>query len=385
MESRTKSAQKDFLPSIPKRRLVSMRAEETDGRYRRHYDAAIMRKDGSTIGEIAEEMSVQPGTVANWLRRMAEQGPGANCKIRQGRQPKLTPIQLQDLEMDMVNPPRQYGLDSDGWTSRVVAQHVLKKFNVEITPGSMRRIMTRTNLRWPGSAAARKHPEQMKRSYALEDLHFLAKNHALHDGEQPDGDLKQSSFESILRDLEDVHGPGVVWSTVRNILFSTTDEFVQRRLIEYCGYRRDKRTDKLRHRILSDAVGDTSLSICSQGAAIVCLGEFPHVEPRLETLKRLYDGMTDSPTRQELSYHILSIDLSHKSSRNMDQIVYALCSMCITHDYAHVAGIVREHYMRKYDGEDIKNVLEFVSGHPYSTEISRKWARRFMKNVYGAA
>lgn len=147
--------QKDFLPGITKRRLVSMRNKEPDERYRRHFDAAIMRKDGSTIGEIAEELDIHPGTAMNWLHRMLEKGGlGEGYKTRQGRPPKFTPKQLKDLEKDMKKSPRHYGLDSETWTSRVVAQYALTRFEIEITPGSMRRIMTRTDMNWPGSAAA---------------------------------------------------------------------------------------------------------------------------------------------------------------------------------------------------------------------------------------
>lgn len=155
MESYIIPTRKEFLPDITKRRLVSMRNKEPEERYRRHFDAAIMRKDGNTIGEIAEELDIHPGTVMNWLNRMVEVGGlGEGYKTRQGRPPKFTSEQLDDLVMDMEESPRHYGLDSETWTSRVVAQYVLTKFEVEITPGSMRRIMTRNDLNWPGSAAA---------------------------------------------------------------------------------------------------------------------------------------------------------------------------------------------------------------------------------------
>ena len=154
MESYKIPTEKKFLPDITKRRLVSMRNKEPDERYRRHFDAAIMRKDGSSIGAIANELNIHPGTVMNWLNRMIERGLGESYRVRQGRPPKFTPKELQDLERDMKKSPRHYDLDSDTWTSRIVAKHALSRFNIEITPGSMRRIMTRTNLRWPGSAAA---------------------------------------------------------------------------------------------------------------------------------------------------------------------------------------------------------------------------------------
>lgn len=154
MESYVIPTKSEFLPRITRKRLETIRAGEEDERYQRHYDAAIMRKDGSTIGEIAVALGIHPGTVMNWLNRMVERGLGSDYKVRQGRPPKFTSKQLKQLEQDMKKSPRHHKLDSDFWTSRVVTEFVLTRFDVEITPGSMRRIMTRTNMRWPGSAAA---------------------------------------------------------------------------------------------------------------------------------------------------------------------------------------------------------------------------------------
>ena len=155
MESYTIPTRNDFLPNITKRRLVSMRKKEPEERYKMHFDAAILRKDGRTVGEIAEELDIHPDTVMNWLHRMLENGGlGEGYKVRRGRPPGFTPEQLKELERDMEKPPRHYGLDSDTWTSKIVAQHAFAKFGIRVTHPSMRRIMTRTKMNWPGSAAA---------------------------------------------------------------------------------------------------------------------------------------------------------------------------------------------------------------------------------------
>ena len=155
MESYKIPTQKDFLPHITKRRLTAMRSKESDERLRRHFDAAIMRKDGKTIGEIAEEVGVHPLTIMNWFHRMIKVGGlGEGYKRRQGTPPAFTPEQLKALERDMKKPPKHYGLESETWTSKTVAQHAFAKFGIRVIPPSMRRILTRTNTDWPGSAAA---------------------------------------------------------------------------------------------------------------------------------------------------------------------------------------------------------------------------------------
>ena len=146
---------KEFLPHITKRRLVSMRNKEQDERYRRHYDTAIMRKDGKTVGEIAEAIGVYHGTITNWLHRMLEKrGLGEDYKTRTGRPSKFTPKQMKELERDMKKPPQHYGLESETWTSRTVAEHAFAKFGIRVPHPSMRRILTQTKTNWPGSAAA---------------------------------------------------------------------------------------------------------------------------------------------------------------------------------------------------------------------------------------
>ena len=146
---------KEFLPGMTKRRLMSMRNKEPEERYKRHFDAAIMWRDGDTMEEIAEELDVQPDTVKNWLRRMvANGGFGEGYKVRQGRPPAFTPDQLEELNLDMEKPPQHYGLDSETWTSRTVAMHAFEKFGIRVPHPSMRRILTRPGMNWPGSAAA---------------------------------------------------------------------------------------------------------------------------------------------------------------------------------------------------------------------------------------
>lgn len=143
-----------FLPHVSKDELIQLRDDETDLRYKPHYDAALLRKEGDTMITIARNLGVSSGTIANWLSNMTTRGIGRSYKVRQGRPPKFTQEQLDALEEDMKQGPRAYGMDSDRWISATVADYAMKKFSISITPGSMRRLMLREDVDWPGSAKA---------------------------------------------------------------------------------------------------------------------------------------------------------------------------------------------------------------------------------------
>lgn len=147
---------RDFLPNITKRKLASMRKKETNERYQLHLDAAIMRKDSHTIADIAEVVGVSPATVINWLGRMVERGGvGRGYTARRGRPRAFTLEQLKELEKDMKrSSPKHHGLASKTWTSKAVSEHARNKFGIDIPDPSMRRILTRDGIDWPGSAAA---------------------------------------------------------------------------------------------------------------------------------------------------------------------------------------------------------------------------------------
>lgn len=102
--------------------------------------------------EMADDANASVSAVSRWLQNMMTRGIGGDYEVKQGRPPKFTPEQLNQLSVDMREPPVRYGLDSATWVSRTVEPYVLQKFGISITPGSMRRILVRKNIEGPGSA-----------------------------------------------------------------------------------------------------------------------------------------------------------------------------------------------------------------------------------------
>lgn len=155
---------KKFLPDVTMQQLRGIKKKEKSERYKRHYTAAIRRKEGLSIREIADDVNMSIATIAIWLHNMMSRGVGESYKVKQGRPPKFTPEQLNELSVDMRESPSKYGLDYTSWASHVVTQYVLQKFDVSITPGSMRRILVRKDIDWPGSAKAMRAKREAKKT-----------------------------------------------------------------------------------------------------------------------------------------------------------------------------------------------------------------------------
>ena len=147
---------KKFLSNVTIAQLRSLQKKEKSERYKRHFTAAIKRKEGQSMREIADDVNMSVASIKIWFQNMMERGVTDNYKISQGRPPKFTLEQLDELSADMKKLPSEYGLNYDSWTSEAVTKHVSRRFNISITPGSMRRILVRKDVDWPGSAKAKR-------------------------------------------------------------------------------------------------------------------------------------------------------------------------------------------------------------------------------------
>lgn len=125
--------------------------ERTEGEIpRERVLAAIARKQGDTLGRLAERHDVSEKTIRNWLDRFAdrplEEAP--YDEARPGRPSKLTEEEQQELAEDLTTPPTELGYDRQAWTSSLAAHHIETKFDVEYTKRHIRDIMSDIGLSW---------------------------------------------------------------------------------------------------------------------------------------------------------------------------------------------------------------------------------------------
>ena len=116
-----------FLPNTSLQRVRSLYACEKKPRAKLRLLAAIHRKQGQSIDEIAYLLSTPRDTVYGWLRRFTTRGIDAKDSIKQpGRPAQLTLKQRVELVriLEQGPPHNRSGL----WTTKELRAMITKKF-----------------------------------------------------------------------------------------------------------------------------------------------------------------------------------------------------------------------------------------------------------------
>lgn len=123
--------------------------EQTDGNVpTQRVLAAIGRKQGATLDELAERHNVAEKTVRNWLDRFAEK-PLAEAPYdedRSGRPTKLSSEEMEKLFEDLHQSPSEFGYDREVWFPELVHHYVADKYDVEYTLRHIYRLMDEAGL-----------------------------------------------------------------------------------------------------------------------------------------------------------------------------------------------------------------------------------------------
>lgn len=105
--------------------------------------AAIAYRNGVTQTELATWFGVERKTIYNWLRRFEKDPPAeaARDANRPGRPAKLTAEQRRRIMRTLAGEPSAVGYDAPEWTVETVEAYVRKRFGVEYSESSCRRLL----------------------------------------------------------------------------------------------------------------------------------------------------------------------------------------------------------------------------------------------------
>jgi transposase len=99
--------------------------------------------------EIADILEVSPSTVQRWRKKLRVHKDDLTCLARQkgsGRSSTLTDEQKQQLKDIILKGALAAGYPTERWTSKIVADVILKTFGIFLAPRSVRQILPTLGL-----------------------------------------------------------------------------------------------------------------------------------------------------------------------------------------------------------------------------------------------
>ena len=133
--------------------------------------ALLMIADEYRISTIAEILNVSTRTIFHWLSKfLAERFSwllGYHYHGR-GRKSNLTQNQKQKLYQIVEKGPEKYGFDCGIWTSAMIAEVILREFNVTYNPRYLCSLLKKIGLSYQKAAFVSDHLDEEKRKYWVE-------------------------------------------------------------------------------------------------------------------------------------------------------------------------------------------------------------------------
>jgi transposase len=137
----------EFLLLYTKQELINLYKKEKDPKAKVRLLAAIYRKEGMTYQGISEKTKYPLMTIADWCRRMHEEGIERRYSIKQpGRPRKLTDEQLNHLESVLLKSPQEQGLPFIFWTTKLVQYYIGQQYKISYNPRQVRNILHKMGM-----------------------------------------------------------------------------------------------------------------------------------------------------------------------------------------------------------------------------------------------
>ena len=136
-----------FLPNISKGELKSLYRLEKNAKGKLRLLAAIQRREGKTLDDIASSLQKPKTTIHDWLQRLENKGINHLYDIKQpGKPARLTKTQEKELEKVLDQSPEKQGIPHTTWTTKLVQYIILKMFNVVFKVRQVRNIIKKINF-----------------------------------------------------------------------------------------------------------------------------------------------------------------------------------------------------------------------------------------------
>lgn len=137
----------EFLVDISVSELKKMYDLEKNAKAKLRLLAALKRKKGDTLENIASSLQKPKTTIHDWLRRLEDGGVEKLYDIKQSGKPaKLSKQQLDELKKVLDNSPQKQGLPFVLWTTKLVQYIIIKLFDIKYEIWNIWKIVKKLNF-----------------------------------------------------------------------------------------------------------------------------------------------------------------------------------------------------------------------------------------------
>lgn len=127
-----------FLPDISKEKLKELYDKEKNGKVKLRLLAAIQRKEGKTLDEIAYSLQKPKTTIHDWLQRIENEEIKGCYDIKQkGNKSKLTLQQREELGKMLDESPQNQEIPFKLWTTKLVQYIINKNYGISYTQSAI--------------------------------------------------------------------------------------------------------------------------------------------------------------------------------------------------------------------------------------------------------
>ena len=130
-----------YLKNISYSKLETMYKREKPGKSRERLQAALLRKKGKILEEIAVILGRGVSTIYRWLYKMDHEGvEHRHDRKRPGRPRTLNLEQEKAIKEDLDKPPSECGFKRSIWNSKMVVKRIFERFNILYSKSSALRL-----------------------------------------------------------------------------------------------------------------------------------------------------------------------------------------------------------------------------------------------------
>jgi transposase len=128
----------EFLSYVSLQKLQRLYKQEQNMKAKLRLLAAIRRKKGESIDDIAQALEKPRRTIHGWLHRFEKRRiNGAYDKKQPGRTPWLNKSELKKLRRELIKGPPHGGV----WTTKLMGEHIERKYNVKYSYDNVYRLV----------------------------------------------------------------------------------------------------------------------------------------------------------------------------------------------------------------------------------------------------